>query len=140
MRRNGWDALIILLVLGALAGVFYMALFAYRNDTCSVTGVLGTIVPAIAAIGAAAYGVTAGQQAGAAQAAAADSRAAQATERYDTLRRAVSGLPEVLARVDGQVTRLPRAVQPTGDGATVATDDLRVDLAQARATLEAVLA
>jgi hypothetical protein len=73
--RSGWDALVVLLILTALALVFYIAVSNYRTSTTDAAAVLGAVIPAIATVGAAAFGVAtgvrAGQQAGTQQATAA---------------------------------------------------------------------
>jgi hypothetical protein len=81
MARDRWDALVVLLILATLALVFYIAVTTYRASTADAAAVLGTVIPAIGTVGAAAFGVAtgvrAGQQTGGQQANDAFRRAAE---------------------------------------------------------------
>lgn len=147
MVRNAWDALIVVFVLGTIALVFFLALDAYPQSPCDITGVLGAVVPAIAAVGGAAFGVAtgvrAGQQAGSLAVAEAKDRAADEQRRRETLQQAAAELPSVHARLRGQVeqferaARSPRARVDTAGAATeaAAVDDMRGALADLQAAI-----
>jgi hypothetical protein len=62
--RSGWDVLLLLLVLAALSGLTIYLVDHFGTDTEKAGAILGIVVPAIATIGAAIFGVTVGCSAG----------------------------------------------------------------------------
>jgi hypothetical protein len=63
LKVTGWHSLIVLAVLGSLVLIVWMAIDSYSEATDSAA-VLGTVIPAIAAIGAAAFGIPLAYQTG----------------------------------------------------------------------------
>ncbi len=68
--RTIWDAIIVFLALSALTFITVFAIRTYGENVTNVTTILAAVVPAVAAIGAAAFGIAYASQARAAQATA----------------------------------------------------------------------
>jgi hypothetical protein len=64
VMRSGWDVLLLFLVLAALSGLTIFLVDHFGTDTEKAGAILGIVVPAIATIGAAIFGVTVGYSAG----------------------------------------------------------------------------
>ncbi len=64
VMRSGWDVLLLLLVLAALSGLTIFLVDHFGTDTEKAGAILGIVVPAIATICAATFGVTVGYSAG----------------------------------------------------------------------------
>jgi type IV secretory pathway TrbL component len=128
MARDRWDALVVLLILATLALVFYIAVTTYRASTTDAAAVLGTVIPAIGTVGAAAFGVAtgvrAGQQTGAQQANDALRRAAEqeqvARRQQQAMARLVPISNELAKQISAITQTLYKASQsPPGKGTLI---------------------
>jgi type II secretory pathway pseudopilin PulG len=123
--RGRWDALVVFLILGSLALVFYIAVTTYRASTTDTAAVLGTVIPAIGTVGAAAFGVAtgvrAGQQAGAQQADEARRRADEQQEAARRQQQALLRLVPTSTKLAEQIAALTQVLykaseSPSGKG------------------------
>ncbi len=104
--RTAWDALIVFLPLSAITFITVFAIGTYRDNVTGVTTILAAIVPAIAAIGAAAFGISYASQARAAQAAA-ERNAQETTEDAQTIETHFAPLKEQVENLFASVQDLP---------------------------------